>query len=841
MGQCHHYSAKVRLKALQGLLELATQYPAEVASHAHEVVSITSDRATDPDKACRHAYCAFLVTAFFPAVGKTALRPFIPLLMGHICSSMTHLSHQIRESGIQLMQVVLKWRPDVVAEQYFLQVTQHFLDALSRSSRGRSISAGSLKTLNELVNGLHSFLVATLPHVQISSRGLTEPEQRTTEHYAPNPLLCWRKALWNPSGHKGSNFKNKMSIEDDEYLGSASKLLGLLLEGWEECGLCTNSIDSRPLTNVDSISASDCGCLIIQCCIHLISCFGIGISGDPIIASSHSHNILTRIYPFFPDIDNVLSKSGIREIDIAAAELTILLLSKVDWYSFDGRENSAFTGLESLANWCKSCVVETQGIKDSDRNPFAIGINLSKSILSLLNISDSNSLLESIFTGWKTCPSSSQNKKRGLELLQSMLEPPLLNYDPFQDISNQEKCIQGIIQKPRMDKGTDIIISSWLAEIPSLLWREKAGNDLELCSLGVGSLLNATRFLRGPQSIALLPKTNLEIENMAPKVSPLFAVKINGKLVPGPLIKKDESLQTLGVDLMFQLPGLHKQIIKLVELCSLEANLVPMPIIGRMFELIQCKSQFGDPEEVWNLIYSALHGKDTLRSKDQSIKVQSQWEYHGIVVERASLVALHCSPVDLAIQAILPALLRERETLQSAFLRTRTGFGALVFLQKALRSMDFERQPDPEILSNIKGRLGRALVSICIDMYSDCIRADIYQLVRDQIEESMLEILRRFPACWPVFVIACSSNMDLGKNCPDAVACVLGIARQFCDEAMDQKSIQFLFQESKTLSRFLKNVMENVKDPQIVYSANHISVVLDQKTKCLELNVSELD
>eukprot|EP00890_Picochlorum_soloecismus_P003035 jgi/Picsp_1/3732/NSC_06568-R1_protein len=636
LGQCHHYSAKVRLKALHGLLELATEYPVEVSSHAHEVVSITSDRATDPDKACRNAYCAFLSNAFFPALGKTALRPFIPLLMGHICSSMTHLSHQIRESGIKLMQVVLEWRPDVVAEQYFFQVAQHFIDALSRSSRGRSISAGSLKTLSELVNGLHSFLVATLPHVQVSTRGFTEPDPRSTEFYMPNPFLCWRKGLWNPSGHKGCNIKSEVHSEDVEYLGSASKLLGLLLEGWEECGLCTNSAENRSLSNVDSISASDCGCLIIQCCIHLISCFGIEISGDPIIASTHSHHILTRIYPFFPAVDKALSKNGIREIDTAAAELAILILSRVDRSSYDGSENSAIAGLESLADWCKACVLETHVVKDNDRNPFAIGVNLSKSILSLLNSNDSNILLESIYKGWKACPSSSQNKKHGLELLQSMLEPPLLNYDPFQDISNQEKYVQGNMQKPRMDKGTDIIISSWLEEIPSLLWTEKAGNDLELYSLGVGSLLNATRFLRGPQSLSILPKTNTEMENMASKITPLFAVMINGKLVPGPLIKKGEYLQTLGVDLMFQLPGLHKQIIKLVQLCSLEVNLLPMPIIGRMFELVQCKSQFGDPEEVWNLIYSALHGKDIVRKKDQSITVQNQWDYHSIVVERAS-------------------------------------------------------------------------------------------------------------------------------------------------------------------------------------------------------------
>eukprot|EP00890_Picochlorum_soloecismus_P003036 jgi/Picsp_1/3733/NSC_06569-R1_---NA--- len=76
--------------------------------------------------------------------------------------------------------------------------------------------------------------------------------------------------------------------------------------------------------------------------------------------------------------------------------------------------------------------------------------------------------------------------------------------------------------------------------------------------------------------------------------------------------------------------------------------------------------------------------------------------------------------------------------------------------------------------------------------------------------------------------------MDFGKTCPAAVACVLNIARQFCDKAKDQKSIQFLSQESNTLFTFLESVKENAKDPQIVDSANHVSVVLDKKTKCLE-------
>ena len=55
-----------------------------------------AERITDGDKGVRAALREALADAVLPAIGAEALAPFVPLLMAHVGSAMTHLADPIR-------------------------------------------------------------------------------------------------------------------------------------------------------------------------------------------------------------------------------------------------------------------------------------------------------------------------------------------------------------------------------------------------------------------------------------------------------------------------------------------------------------------------------------------------------------------------------------------------------------------------------------------------------------------------------------------------------------------------------------------------------------------------
>ena len=96
LGQCGHYSERVRRDALQGLAELLAAHPAELRRHTTLVVETAAERIGDGDASVRAALRELLAGTLLPALGGSALAPFVPLLMAHVCAAMTHLAEPIR-------------------------------------------------------------------------------------------------------------------------------------------------------------------------------------------------------------------------------------------------------------------------------------------------------------------------------------------------------------------------------------------------------------------------------------------------------------------------------------------------------------------------------------------------------------------------------------------------------------------------------------------------------------------------------------------------------------------------------------------------------------------------
>ncbi|KAK9808862.1 hypothetical protein WJX72_005380 [[Myrmecia] bisecta] len=163
LGQVGHYSEKVRKEALLGLVDLLKKHPKELKRHTGPVLEKLAERITDVDKAVREALRGLLAGAVLPLLAGGAIVPFLPLLVAHVSSAMTHLANDVRADALGFLEVLMMAAPQQLSSTFLTPALQHYADLLSSASRGRSVSARSLASLLKVVTSLRSFLGECAP------------------------------------------------------------------------------------------------------------------------------------------------------------------------------------------------------------------------------------------------------------------------------------------------------------------------------------------------------------------------------------------------------------------------------------------------------------------------------------------------------------------------------------------------------------------------------------------------------------------------------------------------------------------------------------------------------
>jgi hypothetical protein len=679
LSQCKHYSEKVRMKAINGLVELLREHPSEARGYAAEIIAATSAFASDADKACRNAYCVFLRVALFPALGERSIQPFLPFLMGHICSAMTHLSAAIRDSGIQTINVVLEFRPDLVGKGYFAEICQHYVESLSRSSRGRSLTAGSLRNLLSICDGCQTFLRATLPHVGPGAVG-QELGGGTSGEENDVALLNRGKCQWGPvvSPAEMGGGKDHGNGSDQKDVVLSGRLLSLLLDCWEECGLVSSGDLRGTQGGRQGNEGETCGVAILQCCTLLVGKFKADVLSEGSVAK-----IFTRVFPSYP----VQVKCA---VSVAAADLIGTTIAELNAAKrpFDPQ------ALGVLSSWSGECLGSN----------FSTGMKVSLAILSFSGPEMRAEMLDRAFDAWQAAvaspgstPGTDEVTNMGLRMLLELLEPPLYGYKLM---------------------SLDETLAAWIGKIPSLLWKHRkaatSAGVQHMFKLGLSVLLNMSRFVDSSASNKQLRRVCTELDQLAIKIVPLFVLKIKGKVHPGPLTKMPEALQSLAVDVLYNLPRLDSSIVSAMELSLLQPGMLSPPTADRLLDLIFFKSQFGDPKQVWGLIFSVMeHGSS---DTDE-------------LLERVSRLALHCSPPSLAIRALVLPLL-SKSTGPSAR-------GALFFLRHCLMVIDEDLGIEAPVVDQI-------VRTIALDETG----ADLCSVGRDVI----VRLVRQCPSAMPTLV-----------------------------------------------------------------------------------------
>ncbi|GFR40155.1 hypothetical protein Agub_g711, partial [Astrephomene gubernaculifera] len=163
LNQTSHHNDKARKHSLVGLADLFGRHPEQLRLHAAQVLATLAERVVDGDSAVRAALRSLLHESVLPLLGPDALRPFMPVVMAHVCGAMTHLSLDVRNDALLFLDVMMDHAPRLVVDGFLPPCLAHFCDLFSAAHRGRSIRAQSLAALTKLLTSLTSFLRRAFP------------------------------------------------------------------------------------------------------------------------------------------------------------------------------------------------------------------------------------------------------------------------------------------------------------------------------------------------------------------------------------------------------------------------------------------------------------------------------------------------------------------------------------------------------------------------------------------------------------------------------------------------------------------------------------------------------
>jgi pre-rRNA-processing protein IPI1 len=145
LSQLPHHNTSTRRDALTGLQQLLTTHPAEARRHPAPLLEALAPRLSDGEPSVRTSLLTCLRSAVLPALGPSALSPFMPLLLAHVSAALTNLSADVRLDALSVLEAVTEAAPGLMAQSGVLGAALgHYGGLLSRANRGKSVKSQAL-------------------------------------------------------------------------------------------------------------------------------------------------------------------------------------------------------------------------------------------------------------------------------------------------------------------------------------------------------------------------------------------------------------------------------------------------------------------------------------------------------------------------------------------------------------------------------------------------------------------------------------------------------------------------------------------------------------------------
>lgn len=267
-----------------------------------------------------------------------------------------------RADALGFLELLAEWRPDLVAAAFLAPALHHFGDLLSKGSRGRSLSAGSLAALHRVVAALERFLSRIAPERPPAPGAATasagSPAQHGTQGLAAAAAgshgeddarrvpLRRARCAWPPlaaGAPAGAALLTALPASAGAALGpqaasrggsaggpagdaagdaaeeAARGALRHLLDCWSDCG-------PAQLATAPELALAQCLVCTLRSCDHLLRRFGPGLAGSPSDRASLAHALVKKVAPVFPMHAPAVPPSAavgeaLVQLNVAAAQL----------------------------------------------------------------------------------------------------------------------------------------------------------------------------------------------------------------------------------------------------------------------------------------------------------------------------------------------------------------------------------------------------------------------------------------------------------------------------------------------------------------------------------------
>lgn len=727
LGQCGHYSERVRRDAVAGLAELGRSHPEELRAHASAVVEAAAERVTDGDAGVRGAVRDALASAILPALGAAALEPFALLLMAHVGSAMTHLADPIRADALGFLELLTEWRADLVAGASLAPALQHYADLLSRGSRGRSIKAGSLASLATIVASLERFLSRTLDKgSSASSAGFSaawaaERAGLGRDTDQPPDALRWRRCCWPPTAAassqaaaaaEGGGGTSSRGAASSSAEAAARELLGHLLQCWSECG-------PSQLAESPDLATAQCVAGVLRCCDLLLTAWGVqALGGSPTSRESLSAALLAKVSPHFPvHLPAVPLPPGVADqlvqVNVAAAQLLCHFLPALagqagagsggatpaqphghgqpvlsmeleqgwaarllDWFAEVMADGSALpAAADGLAGRGTAAGHTSAGSSASGRGrqprsiaglPAAVyesALAGTAGVLPLVVPQQRRHLLAAVLALWERSPLRSQPRGLVLAFWRRLLADPAAS-----------------LLRPVGPTGEPLVLheegAAWLAALPKFIYQLGVSSSSTSNSGSSGAvmiesalrlLLDAARLTPAGTPLAAV------LDALQPQLAPLFGVLLlpagkqqqqqQWRMHVGPLARQPRDVQELAVDCLAHMPSLADVAVKAAAFVC-RSDAFSSSIALRLLDAAVQHAAAGTAD--LSAVLGLLLGALSGSSVSGASQQQLQWRRHEELVEGACRAALRLGQPAAVAAALVPPLLHACEASEEA-------------------------------------------------------------------------------------------------------------------------------------------------------------------------------
>lgn len=558
--QCRHYSPKIRLNAVQGMLELLQAHDvSRTGQSLSQVLQCALECLVDSTGKVRKVVLQVLVALFRSPGGPSRdhqhkLKPFVPLLLVHVFKAMTHLSHDVSVDGIEALSSMLSHLGVALSQQddrFFRRLEGNFNAILTQLFAETTNVEARSKFVAKLVACVESSL--ELCRSRPGGRGgelLADGEGRA----APAPGT-WSEAVRRRFPNACGEF-SRLAGDEEADLGVQRQEAELFFNLRRLLGIFKVHFSGDGEEGDDRRAGS-----YVEIARRVTSCLRLLLETHPDLDASGVEEVLRETSSAFP-VEAAGAQDGGRREDVLAynANCVGLLLACVARLGGEGSEGPGRP--------CPCGVLDSMwGLASRDLRA------ASRGGAALVGAEGESRfrMLASSSVRMLRFARAAERAAMCCELCEIL--------EGSEDLEAKRILLQAAFAEDDylLRHCSDADRTRWLQVIPKMIWEAHKRKDWRTCDLGSRVLL---KILQCTPGLGDAERDTLQLQ-----LVPTFAIQMGKGTMWGPFVSLGRTFQSDMASILYYLSPLSDKVVKSATACALNPDVPEGACIELLYAL----------------------------------------------------------------------------------------------------------------------------------------------------------------------------------------------------------------------------------------------------------------